>query len=621
MTPLGEMLVKSVKNSVLLSGLTVSSIFTGAMAFGQQSTFTPPPAGVDLSGSWFDVTHQDSGLGTAAGMLVDYGGIPINETGRLYALSWSPNRQTTRQEQCAGYVPPYMYVATRFRFWEERDPINQRLTAVMSYGQTTEGTRTIHMDGRSHPPPYAAHSFPGFSTGRFERGILRVDTTHLKRGYIRATGLIQSDQAELVEYFIRHGDRITYFSLSKDLVVLDEPMTKTSVMRRYIVSPDAWLYACDDGEQILSQDRDVQIPQFFWGEHPFLRDYSERNEVPLLAALGGPETMYPDYRETLRTATDNEALTRVSPSPGRPPASVAPDPTPDDGEIHVHHVQGNIYMLVGDGGNIAVQIGEQGAFVVDTGAGNLSEKVVAAIGRLTDQPIQFIANTSFRLDHTGGNVPIKSAGVDLSLPGSFFASADIVFTATIIGHQNVQNRMHDRPTQGWPSDTFLELRRRKHFNGEAIEIFYQPNAVTDGDSIVHFRRSDVIVTGDIFNTTHYPFIDLESGGSLQGTINALKFILDRTVYEHQQDGGTMVIPGHGYLSNEWEVAEYRDMLVLIRDRVQEAMDAGATLDEVQAARPSADFDTRYGSNEGPWTTEMFIEAVYTSLQAPPEPTN
>jgi len=599
--------MKNAKNGLALFGLAVSIVLLGATAVGQESRFTTPPAGIDLSGAWYDMAQQDSGLGTAAGMLVDYGGIPINETGRMYALGWSPNRQTTRQEQCAGYVPPYMYVATRFRFWEDRDPINQRLTAVMSYGQTTEGTRSIFMDGRPHPPAYAAHSFTGFSTGRYERGILRVDTTHLKRGYIRATGLIQSDQAELVEYFIRHGDRITYFGLA-------EPMTKTSVMRRYIVTPDAWLYACDDGEQILAQDRDVQIPQFFWGEHPFLRGYSERNEVPLLAALGGPETMYPEFKETIRDASDSEALARITPSPGRPLASVAPDPTPDDGEIHTLHVQGNIYMLVGDGANIAVQVGDQGAFVIDTGAGNLSDEVVAAIAELTDKPIQYIANTSYRLDHTGGNVPVKFAGVDLSLPGSFFASADIVFTATIIGHQNVQNRMHDRPTQGWPSDTFLELRRRKYFNDEAIEIFYQPNAVTDGDSIVHFRQSDVIVTGDIFTTTQYPFIDLENGGSLQGEIDALKFILDRAIYEHQMDGGTRVIPGHGYLSNEYEVAEYRDMLILIRDRVQVAIDDGATLEEVQAARVSADFDTRYGSNEDPWTTEMFIEAVYTSLQ-------
>ena len=204
--------------------------------------------------------------------------------------------------------------------------------------------------------------------------------------------------------------------------------------------------------------------------------------------------------------------------------------------------------------------------------------------------------------------------MDLSLPGSFFASADTVFTATIIAHQNVQNRMHDRPTPGWPSDTFLEARRRKFFNDEGIEIFYQPNAVTDGDSIVHFRTSDVIVAGDIFNTTQYPFIDLDSGGSLQGEIDALNFILTRTVYKHQQDGGTMVIPGHGYLSNEWEVAEYRNMLILIRDRVQREIDAGATLQEVQRAGTTADFDTRYGTNEGPWTTDMFVEAVYRSLQ-------
>lgn len=177
--------------------------------------------------------------------------------------------------------------------------------------------------------------------------------------------------------------------------------------------------------------------------------------------------------------------------------------------------------------------------------------------------------------------------------------------------------MFERPPELWPTDTFFELRRRKFFNDEGVEIIHQPNAVTDGDSIVHFRKSDVIVAGDIFNTTHYPFINLEEGGSLQGLLGALRFITDRTVYKHQQDGGTMIIPGRGYLSNEWEVGEYRDMLILIRDRVQALIDDGASLREVQAARPSMDFDRRYGTNDGDWTTEDFIEAVYRSLTDEP----
>ena len=163
-------------------------------------------------------------------------------------------------------------------------------------------------------------------------------------------------------------------------------------------------------------------------------------------------------------------------------------------------------------------------------------------------------------------------------------------------------------------DTFLDDRRRKFHNGNAIEIFHEPNAITDGDSIVQFRQADVIVAGDIFNTTQFPFIDIKDGGSVQGEIKALNDILNRTVFLHEGQGGTMIVPGHGYLSDEHEVVEYRDMMVIVRDRVRAMIKSGATLDQVKAARVTADYDTRYGANTGPWTTDMFVEAVYTSLR-------
>jgi len=169
-------------------------------------------------------------------------------------------------------------------------------------------------------------------------------------------------------------------------------------------------------------------------------------------------------------------------------------------------------------------------------------------------------------------------------------------------------------SEGWPTDTFLQGRRRKSYNGEAVEMFWEPNAVTDGDSIVQFRRSDVIVTGDIFTTTQYPFIDLKSGGSLQGEIEALNNILDKTVYLHEEEGGTLIIPGHGRVCDEFEVSEYRDMLAIIRDRVQAMIDKGFTLEQVKAAQLTYDYDDRYGATSGPWTTDMFVEAVYTSLR-------
>ena len=197
--------------------------------------------------------------------------------------------------------------------------------------------------------------------------------------------------------------------------------------------------------------------------------------------------------------------------------------------------------------------------------------------------------------------------------------ADPLHHATLMAQNNVVLRLEAAKASEdmIPADTYLEERRRKFHNGELIELFYEPNAVTDGDSIVHFRRSDVIAAGDVFTTTQYPFIDLKNGGSVQGEIKALNDILGRTGYEHEEQGGTYIVPGHGYLCDEHEVVEYRDMVVIVRDRVQAMIKAGATLEQVKAARVTADYDTRYGANSGPWTTAMFVEAVYTSLKQPP----
>jgi len=194
--------------------------------------------------------------------------------------------------------------------------------------------------------------------------------------------------------------------------------------------------------------------------------------------------------------------------------------------------------------------------------------------------------------------------------------ADPLRHATIIAHNNVTNRLQDAktPDEAVPGDTYLEDRRRKSHNGDSVEMFYEPNAVTDGDSIVFFRRADVIVAGNILDLTRYPMIDAKNGGSVEGEIKALNDILNRTNYEHEGEGGTYVVPGHGFLADEHEVVEYRDMVVIVRDRVKGMIAIGATLAQVKAARVTADYDTRYGANTGPWTTEMFVEAVYNSLK-------
>jgi cyclase len=609
---------------------TVASIllaFTIAagVLLGQGSGPPVMQSGIDISGSWYDVVFQEAAR-TASGMLVEYPGMPINDPGRIYALTWDPSRMTLRQQQCSAYTPEFLlYGGGNFRFWEERDPHTQRLIAIRMWGQITEGNRTIWMDGRPHPPPYAQHTWMGFSTGKYEGNVLTVYTTHLKRAWIRRNGLVQSDQTTVVEHYIRHGDRITFTFVVTDPVYLAEPLVRSTELIRSTRDPESWLYACDDGEQIVGRPDD-QVPSYLFGQYPYLREYSERFKVPLLAALGGPETMYPEFVSKLKDPDAAEAAARAKlvPTAGPQHVSKAVAEEPNDGEIHVWPVQGNIYMLLGDGGNIALQTGEQGAFVVDAGTGRLADKVIAAIRKLVgDKPIQFVLSTSFRPEHTGGNVKLHAAGADPSLPGSFFAgnNPNVGIGATIIAHQNVVNRMSaptgqiaPTPSEGWPTDTYLQGRRRKYYNDEGVEAFWEPNAVTDGDSVVHFRRSDVIVTGDIFTTTQYPFIDLKSGGSLQGEIDALNHILSRTIYKHQEEGGTLIIPGHGRVCDEFEVSEYRDMLVIIRDRVQAMIDKGASLDQVKAAQLTYDYDDRYGATSGPWITDMFVEAVYTSLK-------
>jgi glyoxylase-like metal-dependent hydrolase (beta-lactamase superfamily II) len=594
--------------------LLLAAVLTGTAAFGQGPEQS---SGIDISGAWFNTLQNTDSNATI--QLVAYGGYPLNEAGRLYALSWNPSRNASPQQQCAQYSPHFLlHGGGNYRFWEERDPHTQRLIAIKMYGQITEGTRTIWMDGRPHPPAYAQHTFLGFSTGQYVGSGLTVYTTHMKRNWIKANGMTQSDQATLVEHFLRHGDSITYVSVLSDPVYLAEPLIRTTEMVRSVRNPDAWLYACDDGELLLNRAND-QVPNYLFGQNPFLHEYSDQHQVPLLGALGGAETMRPEFMAKLKgPAASEAAVTSLEVPSGPPHASRALDPDPHDGEVHVLPVQGSVSMLVGDGGNIAVQVGDQGPLVVDSGAGQLADKVIAAIRRLSDKPIQFIVNTSFDAAHTGGNVKLHASGEDPSLFGSFFSAqfADAGRGATIIAHQNVQNRMNAArsPSSGIPTDTFLEGRRRKYHNDEGVEVFYEPNAITDGDTIVHFRRSDVIVTGEILTTTQYPFIDINHGGSIRGEIAALNNILGKTIYKHEGEGGTLVIPGRGRLCDEYEVSEYRDMLAIIRDRVEAMILTNASLEQVKAARVTADFDDRYGTTSGPWTTNMFVEAVYASLK-------
>ena len=295
-------------------------------------------------------------------------------------------------------------------------------------------------------------------------------------------------------------------------------------------------------------------------------------------------------------------------------------------DIHVLHVQGNVDMLVGAGGNIAVQVGHDGVLMVDTGLAQTADQVVATVKQLTkpvtNKPLRFILNTHFHPDHTGGNEKARAAGTTITGGNVAGNIQDATEGAAIYAHENVMKRLSaptgaqaPTPSGAWPTDTFFGDTQELFFNGEAVQMFHPKSAHTDGDSIVFFRRSDVVLTGDIFTTTNYPVIDLQNGGSINGLIDALNFILDITIPAEKQEGGTMVIPGHGRLCDEADVVEYRDMVTIIRDRIQDMIKKGMTLEQVKAAKPTRDYDPLYGSTTGRWTTDMFVEAVYKSLSA------
>ena len=291
----------------------------------------------------------------------------------------------------------------------------------------------------------------------------------------------------------------------------------------------------------------------------------------------------------------------------------------NDGEVHTQHVQGNVYMLSGAGGNITVQVGKEGVLVVDTGLPNMTDKVVAAIRKLSDGPIRYVINTHVHPDHTGGNE--KIAGIGSTIVGGNVTGdiADAGKGATVIAHQTLLDRMSMKdgnqaayPSGAWPTDTFTD-EKDFYFNDEGIQVIHQPAAHTDGDSFVFFRRSDVVSTGDIFVTTGYPIIDLARGGSLQGIIDALNRLIALTIPAGKQEGGTMVIPGHGRLCDQADVVFYQEMVTVLRDRIRDMIKKGMTLEQVKAARPTRDYDPVYGATSGFWTTDMFVEAAYKSL--------
>jgi cyclase len=293
-------------------------------------------------------------------------------------------------------------------------------------------------------------------------------------------------------------------------------------------------------------------------------------------------------------------------------SAAAQQPAPP--AVRAMKVQGNVWMLAGAGANLAMQVGDDGVALVDTGRAGTADAVLAAIRSVTTKPIRYIINTSADADHVGNNSvfgALRSGAGGRTGP-----------TPTITAHESVLTRM-SRPDPGgntpfpvdaWPTDAYIWKQRSAFFNGEPIDIIHAPAAHSDGDTLVYFRGSNVLVAGDLFTTTSLPLINRAHGGTSAGLLAALNRMLDIAVPAAMQEGGTYVIPGHGRVSDEADLVEYRDMVHIVRDRITDLVTRQKlTLQQVKAQRPLLGFAERYGRPE--WTADMVVETLYGELRA------
>jgi glyoxylase-like metal-dependent hydrolase (beta-lactamase superfamily II) len=606
---------------------------------------TPP----DLAGEWLLQNDEDPGQPP----LGDYLGIPFNDAGRMRADTSAESIWGTPEYRCRPHSAPHQWRGLGgARIMKELDPLTRDVAAYhVQFWRSLD--RPIYLDGRPHPPAYAPHSWTGFSTGEWSGNTLVVTTTHLKDGFLRRGGPQTSDLYTLTEYLTRHDDYLTVTQIVDDPVYMEEPYIQSTTYE-YDPGSTVVMESCVTSALGESGGTDPHfVPHFLPGQNSALTEWLEEESwVPPEAARGGAATMYPEYR----AKSSSRARPPVSRSAVAAREQIAAQ-SPRDGEVHVLPVQGNIYMLVADGTNVTVSAGPDGVLVVNTGAGTMAPKVLEAIVDLQTRvtaaarpndcsgaqcarvphgwaspfmneiigspaparPIRYVVNTSAAPEHTGGNAALATKGFFARRGGTNVTNA--AATASVIAHENVLNAMSARPDaaalplEAFPTDTYFHAFQKlsEYFNGEAVILYNEPAANTDGDSIVFFRRSEVISAGDVFSTVSYPRIDVDAGGSIQGVLDGLNHVLDLSVAEYRSQGGTWIVPGRGRLSDAADVASYRNMLTMIRDRVQALIDDGKALPDVLAARPTLDFDGRYGTNEGDWTTAMFVEAVYRSL--------
>jgi len=370
-------------------------------------------------------------------------------------------------------------------------------------------------------------------------------------------------------------------------------------------------YNCVPTAEIAGR-RPGYVPDYIPWKNPFKLDAVTRYKVPEVAVSGGPETMYPEFVATLKNPNAKVpeiAETRTSPTVAPPTTNL------NDLSITALRVQRNVYMLHGAGANITVQVGDDSVYVVDSEFAALAPKIVAAIKQITNKPLRYVINTSFDADHTGGNAEVAKAGNQIEMY-PFGGETP----ATIAAHENVLKRMSAPTGQVspvsdslWPTETYATPQMQL-YNGEGIQLIHERAAHTDGDTIVYFRGSDVISSGDIFSTETYPVIDRKNGGTFEGILQSLNHIIELSIPKGQQEGGTYIVPGHGRICDQADVVNYRDMVTMIGHRIADLIADGKTLEQVVAAQPTMDFDGRYGAPTPNWTKDTFIEAVYNELK-------